>query len=178
MRREWLVQLRKSRSLTQEIVADYAHIDRAFYAQIETGTRDPSLPVAISLSTVLCIHPRLFYLNLLRQSPYDTGYGVELHTHCNLRLEYTWGYKEGTDTEELLRTLNLQNSSDTTLLHLAHLKHLTIDQEVSINATLYAQSESYIVRCMPMVSVMTKSVFGVYTVSSKIPSPASPTLLP
>lgn len=63
MKREWLINSRKSQGLKQEQVASRAFIDRAYYSQIETGKRNPSFDVAINIATVLNFDPIIFFRN-------------------------------------------------------------------------------------------------------------------
>ncbi|TFE00644.1 helix-turn-helix domain-containing protein [Jeotgalibacillus salarius] len=53
MKREWLIELRKSTGLTQQKVADQSFIDRSYYSQLENGLRDPSPSVAENIAKVL-----------------------------------------------------------------------------------------------------------------------------
>ncbi|MBS3949183.1 MAG: helix-turn-helix transcriptional regulator [Peptococcaceae bacterium] len=59
--RTWLLQLRNERSLTQEDVAARTGIQRAYYTQIENGTRNPSVTVARRLADVLGCVWTLFF---------------------------------------------------------------------------------------------------------------------
>lgn len=61
MTRKWLIDLRKSKQLTQEKVATIAYIDRGYYTQIETGVRNPSFNVAINIALALDFDPSLFF---------------------------------------------------------------------------------------------------------------------
>lgn len=63
MKREWLINSRKSQGLKQAEVASRAFIDKAYYSQIETGKRNPSFDVAINIATVLNFDPILFFRN-------------------------------------------------------------------------------------------------------------------
>lgn len=51
--RIWLIERRKSRGLTQNVIADNAGISRAYYAQIESSIRSPSIRVAKRLAEEL-----------------------------------------------------------------------------------------------------------------------------
>ncbi|MBM7578188.1 helix-turn-helix domain-containing protein [Jeotgalibacillus terrae] len=53
MKREWLIELRKAKELTQQKVADQSFIDRSYYSQLENGVRDPSPSVAENIAKVL-----------------------------------------------------------------------------------------------------------------------------
>ncbi|MBB5171967.1 helix-turn-helix domain-containing protein [Texcoconibacillus texcoconensis] len=61
LHKNWLIELRKSKKMTQEEVAAAAYINRAYYSQIETGKRTPSLDVAINISQVLGFDPFMFF---------------------------------------------------------------------------------------------------------------------
>ena len=61
MKRNWLIELRKSKKMTQENVATNAFIDRGYYAQIEKGVRNPSFSVALNIAKTLDFHPSLFF---------------------------------------------------------------------------------------------------------------------
>lgn len=51
--REWLMDLRHEKGMTQVAVAQNAKISRAYYTQIETGVRSPSPKVAKRIASVL-----------------------------------------------------------------------------------------------------------------------------
>lgn len=53
MKRQWLINIRNSKGLTQQEVADRSKIERAYYTMIEQGTRNPSVTVAMRLSETL-----------------------------------------------------------------------------------------------------------------------------
>ncbi|RXT03921.1 helix-turn-helix domain-containing protein [Ammoniphilus sp. CFH 90114] len=75
LKRTWLIELRKSKQLTQEQVAASAYIDRGFYTQIETGTRNPSFHVAINIAKSLNFDPSLFFQDFVNEetnNPKDT----------------------------------------------------------------------------------------------------------
>lgn len=59
--REWLIQLRKFKQLTQEQVASSSFINRSYYSQIEGGKRSPSFNVAKNIAKVLEFNPLQFY---------------------------------------------------------------------------------------------------------------------
>ncbi|MDE5413227.1 helix-turn-helix domain-containing protein [Alkalihalobacterium chitinilyticum] len=96
--RDWLKNVRKERGLTQEEVASSAFINRAFYTQIENGSRNPSFEVAKNIATILGISPSAFYTNefsepfqlALRNSPM-------IIAHCDLELRYTWIFNQHPD---------------------------------------------------------------------------------
>lgn len=61
--REWLIQLRKSKQLTQQQVASRCFIERSYYSQIERGKRNPSTHVAKIIGEVLGFNPLKFFKN-------------------------------------------------------------------------------------------------------------------
>ncbi|SES91953.1 DNA-binding transcriptional regulator, XRE-family HTH domain [Salinibacillus kushneri] len=69
MKREWLIQFRKSNKMTQEQVASFAFIDRGYYSQIENGKRDPGITVAINISKALGFDPFMFFQEQLCDHP-------------------------------------------------------------------------------------------------------------
>ncbi|REJ09422.1 helix-turn-helix domain-containing protein [Halobacillus trueperi] len=96
--RRWLIQLRKEQQLTQQEVAAGAHIDRAYYAQIENGTRNPSMTVASRIASYLHINPSLFFSEQLSE-PFEaalTGSPITI-AHCDLEHRYTWLFNNHTD---------------------------------------------------------------------------------
>ncbi|WP_082692711.1 helix-turn-helix transcriptional regulator [Bacillus sp. FJAT-29814] len=68
MKREWLIQLRKSKKMTQEYVSSVTFINRAYYAQIESGKRSPSFAVAKSIADVLDFNPIRFFQDDIDQA--------------------------------------------------------------------------------------------------------------
>lgn len=48
-----LINARKNAKLTQEELAQFVHLSRSHYAQIETGAKNPSLRVALALKVAL-----------------------------------------------------------------------------------------------------------------------------
>ncbi|MET3683285.1 transcriptional regulator with XRE-family HTH domain [Alkalibacillus flavidus] len=74
MKRDWLIEKRRSLGFTQEYVAKHAYIDRAYYSQLENGKRNPSPAVAFNISNVLELDPYLFFTyhrNVSSDAPYD-----------------------------------------------------------------------------------------------------------
>lgn len=53
MKRNALISARKAQNLTQQAVADRARIKRSYYSLIETGDRNPSLPIAMKIAEAL-----------------------------------------------------------------------------------------------------------------------------
>lgn len=59
MKRQWLIDIRGKR--TQEDIAKEASISRSYYTQIETGMRNPSVPIAKAIAQALGIEWTLFF---------------------------------------------------------------------------------------------------------------------
>ena len=59
--REWLIELRKSKQLTQQQVALSCFIERSYYSQIERGKRNPSINVAKRIGKILEFNPLRFF---------------------------------------------------------------------------------------------------------------------
>ncbi|MFD1019913.1 helix-turn-helix domain-containing protein [Thalassobacillus hwangdonensis] len=89
--REWLIELRKEKAYTQQKVAECANIDRAYYAQIENGTRNPSVTVAKKIAGFLKVNPSTFFVEGL-SDPFELALTNSpiLITHCDLHLRITW----------------------------------------------------------------------------------------
>lgn len=96
--RSWLIKLRKEQDLTQQEIAAGAHIDRAYYAQIENGTRNPSMAVASQIASYLHINPSLFYTEHLSE-PFEKAlvHSPVVIAHCDLNLRYTWMFNPHPD---------------------------------------------------------------------------------
>ncbi|MGI8313535.1 helix-turn-helix domain-containing protein [Halobacillus mangrovi] len=96
--RRWLIQLRKEQQLTQQQIADGAHIDRAYYAQIENGTRNPSMAVASQIASFLHVNPSLFFTQHLSE-PFVIALANSpiIVAHCDLELRYTWMFNPHPD---------------------------------------------------------------------------------
>lgn len=65
--RNWLIG--KRGSLSQQEVSERAGIDRSFYTQIETGTRNPSVNTAKKIAGTLGFDWTLFFKNECGESP-------------------------------------------------------------------------------------------------------------
>lgn len=127
--RRWLIQLRKEQQYTQQQVAAGAHIDRAYYAQIEKGTRNPSIAVATQISSFLHINPSFFFSEHL-SDPFELALTNSpiVVAHCDLQLRYTWMFnphpdfkmnaiigKRDVEIEENEGTLALMNLKETVI---------------------------------------------------------------
>ena len=60
-KREWLINIRKKRSLEQQDVAELIGTTQQFYNYVENGKRRPSPEIAIKIGKVLGFDWRLFY---------------------------------------------------------------------------------------------------------------------
>ncbi|MGE7623553.1 helix-turn-helix transcriptional regulator [Viridibacillus sp. NPDC096237] len=61
--RKWLKEIRFEKSMTQQDVAERAHIERSYYTMIEQGKRTPSVQVAMDISKVLNFSWTIFFDN-------------------------------------------------------------------------------------------------------------------
>lgn len=59
--REWLVELRNKKGLTQEDVAIKSDVARAYITQIETGDRRPSVQVAKRIAEAVGFEWTIFF---------------------------------------------------------------------------------------------------------------------
>ncbi|PGM75488.1 transcriptional regulator [Bacillus cereus] len=59
--RLWLLEKRKYRQKTQDYIAYKARISRSMYTMIESGERNPSVPVAKNIAKVLNFDWTLFF---------------------------------------------------------------------------------------------------------------------
>lgn len=63
LRRYWLIKKRNILNLTQESVAEKAGISRAYYTEIEIGTKNPSVKSAQKIAKVLGFNWSFFFEN-------------------------------------------------------------------------------------------------------------------
>ena len=61
--RDWLVEIREQKQLTQDQVAESSGIQRAYYTMIERGDRRPSVQVAMNIADTLEFDWTLFFTN-------------------------------------------------------------------------------------------------------------------
>lgn len=59
--RFWLLEKRKNKEKTQDCIAYKARISRSMYAMIESGERNPSVPVEKNIAKVLNFDWTLFF---------------------------------------------------------------------------------------------------------------------
>lgn len=77
MKRDWLINIRKRKRLTQQKVATRAFIDRSYYSHIESGKRNPSLTVAKSIAGVLNFDPLKFFKDIqIDNTPENTKHDI------------------------------------------------------------------------------------------------------
>ena len=70
--REWLIQLRKHKGLTQQEVADQAGISRSYYSGIENGNRNGRVETIKRIADVLGFDWTLFFENKRRKTSQKT----------------------------------------------------------------------------------------------------------
>lgn len=61
MVRKWLIDARDSKGYSQEEVADSIGITRQYYGMIESGVRNPRVPLAQNIGNFLNINWTLFF---------------------------------------------------------------------------------------------------------------------
>lgn len=66
--REWLINIRKIKGLTQKDVAALCGISRSYYADIEQGTRNPKPSTAQDIGGTLGFDWTLFFIQNGRDS--------------------------------------------------------------------------------------------------------------
>jgi putative transcriptional regulator len=59
--RTFLINARNGKKLTHEQVAEQAEITRQYYGMIESGERNPSVPIAKKIGDILNIEWTLFF---------------------------------------------------------------------------------------------------------------------
>ncbi|MBE4909102.1 helix-turn-helix domain-containing protein [Bacillus luteolus] len=133
--REWLKRLRKERGLTQEDVASKSFINRAFYAQIENGTRNPSFEVARNIASTLGVSSSVFFTNEL-SAPFEIALKNSdmVIAHCDLELRYTWLFNPHPDfdTTESLSKRDDELATNQGIVDLMALKQEVIDKGIKI----------------------------------------------
>ena len=178
--REWLIQARKQKRYTQEQVATQCFIDRSYYAQIEKGTRNPSMEVAKKIATALGIHPSTFFtdqyeepsfLLLLRNSQMVIAY-------CNLDLEYIWIFNphEEFESSNILGKRDDQISDNKGTKELMALKQEVIDTGMKmrkiITFDLSTGDVTYDVYGEPITD-KDRKIIGVITISLDVTKKSS-----
>lgn len=91
MRRQWLVDIRIRKGMTQLNVATRSYIERSYYTQIEKGMRTPSISVAKNIAHVLDFNPIYFFFENISDPFYVSLKNAPIVIgHCDLELRYTW----------------------------------------------------------------------------------------
>lgn len=96
--RNWLKNIRKEQGLTQDEVASKAFINRAFYTQIENGSRNPSFEVARNIAKILGFSSLAFFTEEFSE-PFHLAMknSPMILAHCDLDLRYTWLFNPHSD---------------------------------------------------------------------------------
>jgi transcriptional regulator with XRE-family HTH domain len=69
--RNWLIQLRELKKLTQQEVADLAEISRSYYSGIEVGTRNAPVKTAKKIASALGFDWTLFFEETGRKTSHN-----------------------------------------------------------------------------------------------------------
>ena len=69
--REWLIQLRELKGLTQKEVASLSGISRSYYSGIEVGNRNAKPQIAQNIGEVLGFDWTLFFENKRRKTSHN-----------------------------------------------------------------------------------------------------------
>lgn len=172
--RRWLIKLRKEQQYTQQQVAEGAHIDRAYYAQIESATRNPSMAVATQIAAFLHINPSLFFSDHLSE-PFETALANSpiVVAHCDLDLRYTWIFNPHPDFKmsPLIGKKDSELDENSGALALMDIKQRVIQQQSIIRETIaFPLSEGliqYDVFAQPLYDSNGK-IIGVATASTEL----------
>ncbi|MDM5198323.1 MULTISPECIES: helix-turn-helix domain-containing protein [Fictibacillus] len=172
--RHWLGKLRKDKGLTQAYVAREAFIDRSYYAQIESGKRDPSYEVSAKISNVLGFHPAVFYSDSISE-PFNSALDNSpvIVAQCDLNLRYTWLFNSHSDfsNEEAIGKRDDELAVNKGTADLMELKQQVISTKRSarkiITFPLSNGQISYDVYCKPLLGE-DGSVIGAATISTEL----------
>ncbi|WP_280770433.1 helix-turn-helix domain-containing protein [Salipaludibacillus daqingensis] len=138
MKRDWLINLRKNKNLTQQQVASIAYIDRGFYAQIENGLRDPSIPVAKKIARALSFNAAAFFAELA--DPFYTALNNSsiIIAHFDLDLRYTWIFYPHSDfnNSDILGKKDTEIKNNSGTIELMKLKSDVIKDGVLIRRNI------------------------------------------
>ena len=173
-KRVWLRQLRVSHGLTQETVATRSYIDRSFYAQIENGTRDPSMIVASNISKVLGVHPDIFFAEHLHASYGELSKptGNVTYAQSDLDLKYTWIWSPRCDTKRYLGMRDVDIDQNEGMREISYLKKQVILQGVALEKIVFIPRHgalhAYLVRGEPLFNE-DERIVGVYTIITSMP---------
>jgi transcriptional regulator with XRE-family HTH domain len=61
MKREWLIQKREAKKMSQEVVAEKLGVSRPYYGMIETGIRNPSVGLSKKIAKVFGFKWTIFF---------------------------------------------------------------------------------------------------------------------
>ncbi|MCP3027417.1 helix-turn-helix domain-containing protein [Halobacillus sp. A5] len=172
--RDWLIQLRKEKKLTQQQIAKGAHIDRAYYAQIESGTRNPSMAVAAQIASFLNINTSLFFTEHLSE-PFTVALRNSpiIVAHCDLDLRYTWMFNPHPDfnTDIVIGKRDDELDHNDGTLALMEIKRQVIESNKSIREYVaFPLSDgliTYDVFAQPIYNDL-KKIIGAATVSTEL----------
>ncbi|RWZ59134.1 helix-turn-helix domain-containing protein [Halobacillus fulvus] len=174
--RRWLIKLRKEQQYTQQQIAAGAHIDRAYYAQIENGTRNPSMAVASQIAAFLHVNPSLFFADHLSE-PFEVALTHSPITvaHCDLDLRYTWMFNPHPDFKmsRIIGKRDDEIDQNEGTLTLVDLKKSVIESGESMRKRIaFPLSDGlvyYDVFAQPLYD-KDKNIIGVATASTELPA--------
>lgn len=137
LRRVWLIQIRENKQLTQKQVAERAFIDRSYYAQIETGERNPSLEVSKEIARALGFHYSIFeqgtnpFYYALNQAPF-------ILAQCDVDLRYTWIFNPHCDfqTYEVIGKTDREIHDNPGTQALRQLKQDVLEAKIPMNRVI------------------------------------------
>ncbi|PYZ92135.1 transcriptional regulator [Salipaludibacillus keqinensis] len=125
-----------------------AYIDRGFYAQIENGTRDPSIHVAKKIANALFISPAAFFshqIEVLFES--SLIHSPIVVAHFDLELKYTWIFNPHNDFDpnDLLGKTDEQITKNDGTIALMNLKREVIETNHIVRKKItFPTSEGFI----------------------------------
>ncbi|KGK91485.1 XRE family transcriptional regulator [Desulfosporosinus sp. HMP52] len=158
--RKWLRNVRKSKNFTQEKVAAQASLSRAFYTQIEQGTRNPSFDAASNIARVLGFNPSAFFIQDISE-PFVIAMGNSdiIIAHVDKELRYTWIFNPHPDFNSnlVLSKTDIELSDNHGTRKLMELKKSVIETgkkiKKKISFPLSDGNHSYFVFAEPLVDV-------------------------
>lgn len=121
--------------MTQQQVADAVFINRAYYSQLECGSRSPSRDVANKIAKVLHFSPVAFFSeetnDPFRFALQDTPVVL---AHCNTQLEYTWIYNPDNEiqTDHIIGKRDDELEQNEGIKNLMNLKQQVLDTLASL----------------------------------------------
>lgn len=172
-KRVWLKQLRISRGLTQDAVATKAFIDRGFYAQIENGTRDPSMLVAGNIANALGVHPQIFFMEHFRPSSTGSEGSYVIYAQCDLDIRYTWLWHPFKDIQCYVGKRDDEISWNDGTAELVYLKKQVILQGVALEKVMAFPYKGRLIPCLARGEPLfdpNDRIIGVHTALTCMPS--------